>query len=303
MTQVHSSPDPQDVVELEDAAKPATWTQRGVVQRLRDRSSAVDFVFSGIDGFVRHRTGRHAALLAHYGFLSVFPLLAVMTTILGYLLESYASVRQRIVNSVFQNIPFIGQQIKQDPSKITGSIVVLVVGLATALWAGTKCFVAAQQAMNDIWEVPETARPNLAHTRLRALLAIAVVGIAQVGSAIVTGIVGISGIAWVSRILLVLAAIAINITVLVAAYRVLTARRLDRDQLVPGAIGAGLAFSVLQVIGTTIVQRAITKASPIYGNYATVIALLSWLSLHAVAALLGVEANAALDRRRRRVRT
>ncbi|MCU1367282.1 MAG: hypothetical protein JWN39_2921, partial [Ilumatobacteraceae bacterium] len=275
----------------------------GVVQRLRERSSAVDFVFSGIDGFVRHRTGRHAALLAHYGFLSVFPLLAVMTTILGYVLESYASVRQRIVNSVFQNIPFIGEQIKRDPSKITGSIVVLVAGLATALWAGTKCFVAAQQAMNDIWEVPEIDRPKLARSRLRALLAIAVVGLAQLGSAIVTGIVGISGIAWISRILLVLAAVAINITVLIAAYRVLTARRLERDQLVPGAIGAGLAFSVLQVIGTTIVQRAITKASPIYGNYATVIALLTWLSLHAVVALLGVEANAALDRHRRRVPT
>ncbi|MCU1365444.1 MAG: hypothetical protein JWN39_1083, partial [Ilumatobacteraceae bacterium] len=245
MTRVHSSPEPQDVIELEDAALRVTWTQKGVVRRLRDRSSPIDFVFSGIDGFVRHRTGRHAALLAHYGFLSVFPLLAVMTTILGYVLESYASVRQRIVNSVFANIPFIGQQIKDDPSKITGNVVVLVVGLATALWAGTKCFVAAQQAMNDIWEVPEADRPRLAHSRLRALLAIAVVGIAQVGSAIVTGIVGISGTAWISRILLVLAAIAINITVLVAAYRVLTARRLDRDQLVPGAIGAGLGFSVL----------------------------------------------------------
>ena len=275
-----------------------TWTQKGFVQRMRERSTQVDLLFSAIDGFKRHRTGRHAALLAHYGFLSVFPLLVAMTTILGYVLESHKSLRERIVNSVFSNIPFIG-----DSSKITGNIFVLIFGLATALWAGTKCFVAAQQAMNDIWEVPEDDRPNLAHTRGRALIAIAAVGVAQIGSAIVTGIVGVSGVSWLNRILLVLAAIAINIAVLIAAYRVLTARRLGRMQLVPGAIGAGLGFSVLQLIGTTIVQRAIKNASPIYGNYATVIALLSWLSLHAMVALLGVEANAALDRHRQRVPT
>ncbi|MCU1393396.1 MAG: hypothetical protein JWM34_1824 [Ilumatobacteraceae bacterium] len=277
------------------------WTEKGTVRRLRDRSPAVDFVCSGIDGFLRHRTGRNAALLAHYGFLSVFPLLAVMTTVLGFVLESYASFRQRIVNSAFANIPFIGQQIKENPTSIHGNVVVLVAGLATALWAGTKCFVAAQYAMNDIWEVPDDDRPNLARSRGRALLAIGIVGIAQVGSAIVTGIIGVSGTAWISRILLVIAAIAINISVLMLAYRVLTARELDRRQLLPGAIGAGLAFSVLQVIGTTIVQRAIKSATPVYGNYATVIALLTWLTLHAVVALLGAEGNAALDRHERRV--
>jgi len=280
-----------------------TWTQRGIIQRMRERSAPLDFVFSGIDGFVRHRTGRHAALLAHYGFLSVFPLLVVMTTILGYLLESYNWLREQIVDSAFANIPFIGQQIQKNPSEIHGNIVVLVVGLFTALWAGTKCFVAAQQAMNDIWEVPEAERPNLARSRGRALIAIGVVGTAQIGSAIVTGIVGISGVSWLNRVLLVAAAIAINITVLTAAYRVLTARALTRSQLLPGAIGAGLAFSVLQLIGTTLVQRAIQNASPVYGDFATVIALLSWLSLHAIAALLGVEANAALDRHRQRVPT
>lgn len=276
------------------------WTQKGFVQRTRDRSAPVDFVFSGIDGFVRHKTGRHAALLAHYGFLSVFPLLAVMTTILGFVLENAKSVRQRIVDSVFSNLPFIGEQIQKDPSQIQGNVLVLVAGLATALWAGTKCFVAAQNGMNDIWEVPEHDRPNLAKSRGRALIAIGFVGLAQVASATVTGIVAISGVSWLNRILLVLAAIAINIGVLLEAYRVLTARPLNRRQLLPGAVGAGLGFSVLQLIGTTIVQRAITSSTPVYGNFATVIALLSWLTMHAVVALLGVEANAALDRHQRR---
>lgn len=272
------------------------WTQQGRVLRLRDRSRSFDFVIDALDGFIRHKTGRHAALLAHYGFLSVFPLLVVMTTILGFVLQGDSTLQADITDSVFANIPFIGEQLKSDPSKLHGNAVVLVVGLATALWAGTKAFVAAQNGMNDIWEIPEAARPNLAKTRGRALLTIVIVGLAQVASAIVTGIVGISGVSWLNRVLLVVASVAINIGVLIAAFRVLTAQRLTTRQLLPGSLGAGVAFSILQVIGTTVVQRAIKNASPVYGSFATVIALLSWLSLHAMISLLGAEANAALHR-------
>jgi uncharacterized BrkB/YihY/UPF0761 family membrane protein len=80
---------------------------------------------------------------------------------------------------------------------------------------------------------------------------------------------------------------------------VLTARELTRDQLLPGAIGAGIAFSILQVVGGALVIRATKKAAPVYGTFASVIGLLTWLSLHAIVALVGVEANAALDRDRR----
>jgi len=46
-------------------SKKPTWTQKGIVLRFRQRAHVIDFVFSGVDGFVRHKTGRHAALLAH----------------------------------------------------------------------------------------------------------------------------------------------------------------------------------------------------------------------------------------------
>jgi len=265
---------------------------------MRLKSRTIDFIVGGIDGFIRHKTKRHAALLAHYGFLSVFPLLAVMTTILGYVLENHKTFRTDIVDSVFAQIPFIGEQIEKDPSEIHGSLPVLIVGLATTLWAGTRAFVAAQNGINDIWEIPDAQRPNFARTRVRALLAIAVVGVAQLASATVTGVVAISGTSWLNRILLILAAIAINIGVLLAAYRVLTARRLTLRQLLPGAVVAGVGFSILQLIGTTIVQRAIRSATPVYGDFATVFALLTWLSLHGLIALVGAEANAALDRHR-----
>jgi uncharacterized BrkB/YihY/UPF0761 family membrane protein len=47
-------------------------------------------------------------------------------------------------------------------------------------------------------------------------------------------------------------------------------------------------------VGVGIVGRSISKASPVYGTFASVIGLLTWLSLHSIIALGGAELNAAL---------
>lgn len=59
-----------------------------------------------------------------------------------------------------------------------------------------------------------------------------------------------------------------------------------------------VAFTGMPLLGTTVVSRAISRATPVYGTFASVIAMLGWLSLHATASLLGGELNAALARRR-----
>jgi uncharacterized BrkB/YihY/UPF0761 family membrane protein len=64
----------------------------------------------------------------------------------------------------------------------------------------------------------------------------------------------------------------------------------------PGAIVGGVIFAGLQLFGVAIVGRAIAKASPVYGTFASVIGLLTWLSLHSVIALAGAELNAVLDK-------
>ncbi|MBI5087711.1 MAG: hypothetical protein HZB15_02250, partial [Actinobacteria bacterium] len=75
------------------------WTDRPPVLAWRERLPALDAGAEVLDGFRRHRTGRNAALVAHYGFLSVFPLLVVLTTILGFVLESRPELQADIIDS------------------------------------------------------------------------------------------------------------------------------------------------------------------------------------------------------------
>ena len=264
------------------------WSTHRRVLAVRRRSKAGNTIVVTIQNFRKHRTGRNAALVAHYGFLSVFPLLLVFTTVLGFVLQSRPRLRDDIINSAFNRIPIIGHEVGSQPEKLKGSVLVLVVGLLVALWAGMRAFNVLQSALDDVAEVAISQRRSLLRTRARSLLGIAVVGGAQIATAILTSLVAVSGVRVFHRVLLVAGAVLINATVIAAAYRWLCVRRFSWRQVAPGAVAAGIAFAVLQIAGTVVVGRAIANASPVYGTFASVIALVTWLSLH------------ALDRARRR---
>jgi membrane protein len=270
------------------------WTESPKVQALRAKSRRADLAVRTAEGFRKHRSGRNAALIAHYAFLSVFPLLLVFTTVLGFVLEGDSKLRRDIIDSALNQLPFVGQQIKEDPSKLHGNAVVLVIGLIASLWAGMKAFVAVHGALDDIGEQPLDTRSNLLITRLRALLGIAYIGGAQIATAILTSLASVTGVAVISKVLLIIFTAAIDTLVLALSYRWLRTAWPSWRSVMPGAIVGGVLFAGLQLIGVAIVGRSIAKASPVYGTFASVIGLLSWLSLHAIIALGGAELNAAL---------
>src|ERR1700756_4834607 len=55
--------------------------------------------------------GNLAALVAYYGFFSLFPLLLVFTTVLGYVLASDPSTRTRVEHSITSQFPAVGSSL------------------------------------------------------------------------------------------------------------------------------------------------------------------------------------------------
>lgn len=264
---------------------------------LRRRHVVVNGGVQVADNFRRHRTGRNAALVAHYGFLSIFPLMIVFTTIIGFVLDGNPHLRDTIIDSVLSQVPIIGDTISRNPASLSGSWTLLVVGLLTVLWAALKAFNVLQMALDDVAEVHIDDRPNMVMIRVRSLLGIAVIGGAQVGAATLSVLVAQSRFAVTSRVLLVGATVALNIAALAATYRWLCSRPPSWRGSLPGAVVGGIAFSVVQYIGASVVARAISHASPVYGTFASVIGLMAWLSLHALIALAGAELNAIVPLR------
>jgi len=272
------------------------WTRNDKVRDLRAKSRAFDVAVRTIQGYRDHRSGRNAVTISYFGFISVFPLMLVFTTVLGFILHNNPKLVADIQDSALAQLPFIGGQIATDPSKLHGSAFALIAGLAVSLWGGMKAFVAVHSALDDIGEEPLDNRSNPFITRLRALLGIAYVGGAQVVGAFLASLASITGVGVVTEVLLIISTALVNTAVLAMSYRWLRTAWPSWRSILPGAIVGGVIFAALQLFGVAIVGRAIANASPVYGTFASVIGLLTWLTLHSVVALGGADLNAALDK-------
>src|SRR5580765_1729051 len=83
----------------------------------------------------------------------------------------------------------------------------------------------------------------------------------------------------------------------VIAFRMLTSRDVSFREVLPGALLAGGAFFVLQLISALIISRYLGKAQGTYGSFATVITILWWFYLQAQITLLGAQLNVVLAAR------
>jgi len=245
--------------------------------------------------FVRYREDRgrqFGALLSYYGFVSLFPLLMVLVTVLGIVLDDNAELRNRILDTVYARIPVVGAQLRESTSSLNTSGAVLLLGLAVALWAGLAVVKQAQDALNLQWGVPRFRQPGLIARSLRAIGALAVVGAGLLLATAATAVAAfLPQLAGTGRLLGALLAIAANIAVLTVSYRVLIRSHIPWRALFAGGVVGGAALWALQLVGGEYVARVILDASDVYGAFAVMFGLLVWIALLARVTLLASEIN------------
>lgn len=274
------------------------WQTSKRVMKIRKKSGVIDTIVEMLDGWRLHLSGRNASLLAFFTFLSIFPLMLAATMILGIVLEGDPDLRDRIIESAADEIPVIGADIKENPDALNGSMWVIIAGLLGAIWSSTKAFVGLQGALDDTWEVHIDNRAGMPVQRGRAIIGLMILGTAQVGVLAITAIVNAAGLPGISQLLVAIATVLLNILVLAAMYRFLTSGNPTWSEVWPGAIMAGIIFSVLQFFGPRVVETIATNAGDTYGTFAIVLGLITWLSFIAIALLMAAELNAALVRLR-----
>ena len=264
------------------------------VDRFQQRHAVVGFPFAVCKKFGDDQGARLAALVAYYGFFSLFPLLLVLVSVLGFVLSGDPGLRHDIVDSALGRFPVIGNELRAG-SGVSGGLhgnwVSIVVGGATAVWAGLGVAQAAQDAMNTVWDVPRSVWPNFLHRRLRALALLALLGLIVIASTFVSGY-GSSGNTsfggpWRGWLL----ALVLNLVLFLVSYQVLTAETLDWRNVLPGAATAAVLWTALQAAGGYVVTHQIRSSSDVYGTFALVLALFVWISLGAQVMLLCAEIN------------
>jgi membrane protein len=245
--------------------------------------------------FGNDQAGNLAALVAYYAFFSIFPLLLVMTTILGFVLQDSASAESAVKASVVGQLPVIGDQLQYHT--LTGSVPALVIGVVTSLLGGLGVTSAAQNALDRVWAVPYKDRPNFLSSRLRGLGLLTFIGILFLVATGVGGLVsgGLGGT--LATIAGYAISLGVNLIVFFVAFRFLTARALAIGDLWVGATVAAIVWTILQSLGGVYIKHVAAKNGNTYGTFAFVIALLVWLHLGAQLTLYAAEINVVLKRK------
>src|SRR4249919_1486768 len=75
-----------------------------------------------------------AALITYYGFLSLFPLLLLLVTILGFALDGNPGLQAELLDSALAQFPVIGTQLRDNVHSLSGSGVGLAVGIVATLY-------------------------------------------------------------------------------------------------------------------------------------------------------------------------
>jgi YihY family inner membrane protein len=288
----------------EDAPGEQSAPHRNPVERVlraadafQQRHTVPAFVVGVIKKYGDDRGSMLAALFAYYGFLALFPLLLLLTTILGLLLRHDETLQNLILDSTLGEFPIIGKQLGPNIHSLQARGAGFVFGSIGLLYGSLGLAQTGQHAMAQVWNVPGVVRPGFLPRLGRSLVMLVVLGLAALittgGS--IAGTFDGPGIV-VQSAALALSAIS-NVVLFVLAFRVLTPRSIPGRQLLLGGVLAGLGWSVLQAAGGYLVNHQLRHAGELYGLFGIVLGFLSFLSLGGAVTLYAAEANVVLARR------
>ncbi|MDQ3307086.1 MAG: YihY/virulence factor BrkB family protein [Actinomycetota bacterium] len=237
-----------------------------------------------------------AALITYYAFLSMFPMLLLASSVLGFVLQGNEDLQQQILNSTLSRFPVIGDEIKT-PEGLRGSSVAVVIGLIGSIYGALGVAQATQNAMNIAWAVPRNRRPNPILLRVRSVLLLSFVGIAILGTTVFTGFA--SGLVTIgsdieagSRFVVLIGTILLNACVFAVLFRLATAHKHSFKDAAIGALFVATVWQLTQIIGAAYVTGFVqNSSSATNGVFLVVLGMIAWIFIGAVEVVFGVEIN------------
>ncbi|HWG28876.1 YihY/virulence factor BrkB family protein [Actinospica sp.] len=266
----------------------------------QQRHHAIAFPIAVWRKFSDDQAGNLAALVAYYAFLSTFPLLLVLVTVLGMVLAGSPRLQQDVLNSALSEFPVIGQQLRANVHSLGRSGTGLVIGLVLTFLGARGVANAMQNAMNQVWEVPRHARPGFPSSWLRSFALIATIGLGVIVTTVLSGVGAWSGHTFLGvwgRVLSIALSLLLNIGLFWLGLRVATAAAVTWRQLRMGAILSAVIWQLLQFLGGYVVAHSLRHASELYGTFGLVLGLLAWFHLQAQLTLYAVEADVVRARK------
>lgn len=235
--------------------------------------------------------GKKAALLTYYGFLSLFPLLLVIATLISIFTANDQQAQTTATSAISRYIPAIGDQIYNHIHTINKNGFALIAALLFTLYGARGAVESFREGAKKIWHEPKKNRPfwrNVLSSTV--ILVFGVIGLAV--ASVLTGVVAAAGSAIYFKLISVLVNVFVLFWVFIFIIKTCIDRKISIKKIRLGAFLAAFGLVVLQIVGGYILTKQLAGLDTLYSVFALPLGLLFWIYLQSQVVYIAVVAAA-----------
>jgi YihY family inner membrane protein len=262
------------------------------VDRYQQQKRLPGFLYAVVKKYGEDQAGYQAALLTYYGFLSLFPLLLVLTTVAALVARDNPELRSTLITSLTDFFPVLGNQLSESVNTIQKGGAALLIGLLATIYGARGVADAFRHGINSIWKVPPSRQPGFPKSALQSLAIIFVGGLGIILASVCAGIAAGFGESIIIRLL----SAAINFVILFGLFLFLLnlclPKKVKFKDTRAGALTATIGLLILQNFGTYLLANQLKDLDALYSSFAITLGLLFWIYLQAQVMYYAIEITA-----------
>ena len=268
----------------------------GGIDTFQRRHAPAAFMHAVIKKYSDDQAGYQAALVTYYGFLALFPLLLILTTVAGIVAQNNPEFGQKLVTSVTGYFPVVGQALDDSVHGLNQHGLALLVGLLFALYGARGIADAFRNAVNHIWHVPLSKRSGFPRSLIRSVALIVGGGGGFILAAIAAGWTASADRGWSSAVFSVLLNLLILYMVFMFIYRMSLPLSVSRKQFRISAIICALGIALLQTLGVALLKHQSEHLASTYSAiFATTLGMMAWIYLQIQVVMYATEIATVKD--------
>jgi uncharacterized BrkB/YihY/UPF0761 family membrane protein len=265
------------------------------IDRFQRRYRVLSFPHAVFKRYGEDHGGWVGALISYYGFFSLFPLLVVFVTVATWALGDRPDLLHSVLQAIWSKVPFaatvLQENVEQEVQKLQGNTWVMIASLLVMLWGGIGVVRVLQDAVNTVWGVARYRRPGFFPKIARGTAILSLLGLGLVASGVVAGLTVTVKFPLAALVLVAVATVVLTTAITITVYHLSIATPVSNSEVVPGALIMGVGTYGLTLVAGVYIQQVVSRASGVYGPFATTIGLLAYVSLVVQLFVLATEVN------------
>jgi membrane protein len=261
------------------------------LHEVRESRPAIDHVLRTQEHYGETKASQQAGAVTYFGFLSVFPVLALAFFVVGYIANVFPDAQDTLTTSIEAMFPgLIGDGAHQlDLEDFQNSAATAgLLGVVGLLYAGLGWLSALRNALITVFELPSPEQPNFVMGKLRDLITLVIIGAVLLFAVAFTGLVsGFSGdlldwagldteLGWLVELLTIVLGLLANAVLFFAMFRLLAAPDIPKRAMWSGALLGAIGFEILKQLSTFLIRA--TQSNPAFQVFGLALILLVWIN-------------------------